>query len=52
MLQTGEWAGKGDGELKFQGSENLTDIAPSRKGSKFVSRINGQPSLNLKIINK
>ena len=42
----------GAGELKFQGSENLTNTAANTKGSKHKTRINCEPFLNLKIINK
>lgn len=44
------WGGRW--ELKFQGSENLTDTVPHRKGSKYMAGINCKPFLNLKIINK
>ena len=53
MLQKGEEGGdNGDGESQFQGSENLTDTAPKRKGSKYMTGINSEPFLKLKIKNK
>lgn len=52
MLQTGERGGEGDGELQFQGSENLTDTAPNSSGSKYVTGINKEPFVRLKIKSK
>lgn len=40
------------GELKFQGSENWANTAANRKGSKYKTRMNSEPFLNLKITNE
>lgn len=49
MLQTSERGGEEDGELKFQGRENLAGMAPNGKGSKYVTGINSGPFVRLKI---
>ena len=52
MLQKGETGGEGDGELQFQGGENLTGTAPNSKGSKYMTGINSEPFVRLKMKSK